>query len=383
MPQRKNFGDVLHGKSRRIKPDGAPERDVRGSWGGELLRFETKTTPAVGGIINLGRGDLIPGSVTVKNSGTGEAYSEASYTVNHLRGRIINNALPVGATVDIGYFYNDPVVEGHIIYGPNGEMEQRGILEVRGSGVSVIDNPAGDRIVLDITGGGAAIATSGLTWRSAWNTNDTYYLNDAVSYQGESWRALQGNVGAAPVEGPNWTILAARGTPGTAGATGAPGATGPAGATGAAGTPGAAGATGPKGDTGTPGTAGATGPAGATGATGTTGPAGTAGTPGATGATGPAGAAGSAGPTGPTGATGATGPAGISWKGDWNNTSPYGVNDAVYYQGSTWRATVAHSGKTPGVDPQWSPVALGGTGGSGSTGGGGARYASLVKMRAA
>lgn len=84
---------------------------------------------------------------------------------------------------------------------------------------------------------------------------------------------------------------------------------------------------------------GATGPAGPTGATGAQGPAGVAGPVGAT------------GPQGPTGATGAAGAAGLTWRGDWTTTDTYATNDAVYYAGSSYRATapITAGGPPPGT----------------------------------
>jgi hypothetical protein len=114
---------------------------------------------------------------------------------------------------------------------------------------------------------------------------------------------------------------------------------------------------------------GPTGPAGVTGNTGATGPTG------ATGATGPAGIDSTAdGPTGPTGATGASGPAGeigINWQGSWDENVNYVVNDAVFYEGSSWFAsTDPDIGSVPSdTSPYWDALAVKGSQGeAGATG---------------
>src|SRR5439155_20213153 len=72
--------------------------------------------------------------------------------------------------------------------------------------------------------------------------------------------------------------------------------------------------------------------------TGATGPQGLPGATGATGLQGPTGPIGPTGATGATGTTGATGPAGLNWLQTWSSTAPYVVNDAVYFNGSSYIA---------------------------------------------
>lgn len=54
----------------------------------------------------------------------------------------------------------------------------------------------------------------GLIWRDAWLNTTTYNNNDAVSYGGSSWIALQANTGQMPATGVYWALLAAKGTDG-------------------------------------------------------------------------------------------------------------------------------------------------------------------------
>jgi hypothetical protein len=203
-----------------------------------------------------------------------------------------------------------------------------------------------------------------MTFKGAWSNGTGYAVNDAVTFNGSTYIAAQGNSSNEPDNYPGvWSLLAVEGSqglqgvPGAAGTNGATGATGPAGPTGATGATGppvtfqggwligtsyalgdavsygnssyialqanvgrepdnsptywgllaAAGAAGPVGATGPQGLQGPTGFAGATGATGLQGPTGSAGATGATGATGPAGPTGATGATGPAGPTGANG----------------------------------------------------------------------------
>ena len=78
---------------------------------------------------------------------------------------------------------------------------------------------------------------------------------------------------------------------------------------------------------------------------------------------GPQGPQGVQGPVGPTGATGASG---LNWRGVYNSGTSYSVNDAVYYDGSSWfspNGTAA--GNTPAIPSiYWFPLALEGAQGA-------------------
>ena len=61
----------------------------------------------------------------------------------------------------------------------------------------------------------------------------------------------------------------------------------------------------------------------------------------------------------PRGATGATGE--ITWKGGWSNSTAYGTNEAVYYNGSSYIAIVNNQNVTPGSDnTKWNIMAQAG-----------------------
>lgn len=53
-----------------------------------------------------------------------------------------------------------------------------------------------------------------VVWKGTWGAGTSYVANDAVYYQGSSWRAIQSNINQAPVAGPNWTLLAQKGADG-------------------------------------------------------------------------------------------------------------------------------------------------------------------------
>jgi hypothetical protein len=89
----------------------------------------------------------------------------------------------------------------------------------------------------------------GLVWRGGWTSANNYAPNDAVSYQGGSYKAVFSNSNDPPPS-PNWLLLAQKGDQGATGAAGATGATGPPG---------------PQGDQGPAGPVGPQGPAGPAG----------------------------------------------------------------------------------------------------------------------
>lgn len=259
------------------------------------------------------------------------------------------------------------------------------------------------------------IGPQGLVWRGAWSSSTAYAANDAVTYSGSSYRRkLSGTTATIPSgDTTNWELIASKGDTGDTGATGEIGSTGPAGPsnvlsigtvnTGSEGSLASATITGtspsqtlnltiPRGNT------GATGETGATGATGDTGPAGPANTLAigtvTTGAAGsnagasitgtspnqtlsliiPKGDKGDKGDQGNTGSTGATGPAGLLWRGTWSSSTAYVINDAVTYNGSSYRRKVAGTTSTsPNTDPtNWALLASkgdkGDTGSTGATG---------------
>jgi hypothetical protein len=216
----------------------------------------------------------------------------------------------------------------------------------------------------------------------------------------------------------SWTELPYGGIQGELGPTGptGPSVTGPTGADSTV--------TGPTGATGDTGPTGLTGPTGATGDTGPTGPTGADSTvEGPTGPTGPQGEQGvgisilgsyeteealniaqptgtvgdaylvggdlyvwddvseewenvgniqgPTGPTGVTGDTGPTGPIGINWQGSWDENINYVVNDAVFYEGSSWFALADPDiGSVPSdTSPYWDALAVQGSHGpTGATG---------------
>jgi len=196
-----------------------------------------------------------------------------------------------------------------------------------------------------------------------------------------------GNTGPAGPEGPEglsaYEVALAQGFVGTEddwiaslqGEDGVPGADGAQGPIGPAGPAGPAGPEGPEGPQGPQGPTGATGAAGtsATVGVGTT----------TTGAAGTNASVTNSGTTSaavfnftiPRGDTGNTGPAGLVWRNAWAAGTAYAVNDAVTYNGSSYRRKVAGTTATaPNADAtNWELLASkGDTGATGATGSAGA-----------
>ena len=234
-------------------------------------------------------------------------------------------------------------------------------------------------------------ADGDMTWAGEWSSSSNYVANQVVYYAGSAYICIQGNSNLRPDQNTTqWTLMVQKGDTGATGATGAAGATG---------AKGAVGDTGPQGPTGATGITGPQGPQGPQGAQGDAGSAATvtvgsvskvagsaaatitnsgtnqaailnfeipSGADGAAGTaasvtvgtvtTGTAGSSASVSNSGDTSSAvlnftiprGDTGPSGdITWRGGWNASTAYGVNEAVYYSGSSYVSTQANTNKRP------------------------------------
>ena len=157
----------------------------------------------------------------------------------------------------------------------------------------------------------------GLTWKSNWCETVEYCYNDIVKYNCSIYIAICPNTNTCPEGECNecWELMICQGP------VGPQGETGPAG---------------PQGETGPTGPQGETGPAGPQGETGPTGPPGPPGPQGETGPAGPPGPEGPLGLAGPQGKAGLNGKLINSWKGLWNETTEYQINDMISYNGSSY-----------------------------------------------
>jgi hypothetical protein len=154
--------------------------------------------------------------------------------------------------------------------GPTGAKGDKG--DKGDTGATGAQGPAGAT-------GPAGANGSSIVFKDAWPTNAPYLSNQVVTYDGQTFIALNDNDGSvAPDVSADWLLMAAKGADGAVGAQGPQGPAGTNGTNGTNGADGAAGAQGPQGP------AGPAGPTGAAGAAGTTGPAGPTGSTGATGA---------------------------------------------------------------------------------------------------
>lgn len=129
---------------------------------------------------------------------------------------------------------------------------------------------------------------------------------------------------------------------------------------GSSGVPGGPGPQGPQGPQGPAGADGDDGDDGAQGIQGLQGPAGSNGQKGDTGATGAQGQQGIQGVAGPKGDPGPPSPAGLTWQGEWDNSTAYSLNDTVGYNGASYFCIQAHTGAAPTEntnDPNWALIA--------------------------
>ena len=142
-----------------------------------------------------------------------------------------------------------------------------------------------------------------MVFRGSYSSSVNYAANDAVSFQGASYISMAAsNQGNTPGLNPaRWNVLAAQGAAGAQGLTGAAGATGSQGASGPQGLPGAA---------------------------------------------------------------GATGAVGLNNRGTWNFAASYQVNDAAFFDGSTYLAQGSSFGMQPDLYPAaWAVLAQKGSAG--------------------
>ena len=89
-------------------------------------------------------------------------------------------------------------------------VEQKRTIIRTAEGVKLIrTDTKGARVIREGIGGRAG--PPGIQWLGVWSSATTYVFADTVSYLGSSWRALRTNTNVTPVEGLDWTILAAEG----------------------------------------------------------------------------------------------------------------------------------------------------------------------------
>lgn len=75
--------------------------------------------------------------------------------------------------------------------------------------------------------GPTGAAGRSLTWRGEYDPEDTYQVDDLISYLGSTWMCVQANTTQHPGQAPTrWDLAAAKGDSGATGAVGATGATG-------------------------------------------------------------------------------------------------------------------------------------------------------------
>ncbi|MCX5691548.1 MAG: hypothetical protein NTV94_17445, partial [Planctomycetota bacterium] len=160
--------------------------------------------------------------------------------------------------------------------GLTGATGAQGIQGIAGNqGPIGLTGPAGPQGSIGVSGPAGPVGPQGapgLVWVGTWSNAQVYLPDNAVSFNGSSYRALSFNFGLVPDMNPAaWAVIAMKGDTGAAGPTGPMGAVGPQGPQGVAGIDGAIGPIGPQGPIGLTGATGSQGPIGLTGATGATG----------------------------------------------------------------------------------------------------------------
>ena len=220
-------------------------------------------------------------------------------------------------------------------------------------------------------------ADGDITWEGEWSSSTTYTQNEAVQYNGSSYVCLQGNSNLIPPNNTSaWSLMTSKGDTGATGAVGSAGTitigtttTGSAGGNATVTNSGTSSEAVlnfsiPKGTTGATGTQGSKGDTGDTGATGA----------GATVAIGSVstlaeGQAATVTNIGndtaavfnfgiPMGQTGAQGT--FRWKGAYNNSYTYGVNDVSYYNGSSYVCVQGTVGNNPTNTTYWDKMSSAG-----------------------
>ena len=220
-------------------------------------------------------------------------------------------------------------------------------------------------------------ADGDITWEGEWSSSTTYTQNEAVQYNGSAYVCLQGNYNVIPPDNTSaWSLMTSKGDTGATGAVGSAGTitigtttTGSAGGNATVTNSGTSSEAVlnfsiPKGTTGATGTQGSKGDTGDTGATGA----------GATVAIGSVstlaeGQAATVTNIGndtaavfnfgiPMGQTGAQGT--FRWKGAYNNSYTYGVNDVSYYNGSSYVCVQGTVGNNPTNTTYWDKMSSAG-----------------------
>ena len=220
-------------------------------------------------------------------------------------------------------------------------------------------------------------ADGDITWKGEWWSGTTYTANEAIQYNGSSYVCLQGNTNLIPPDNTSaWSLMTSKGDIGATGAVGSAG-TVTIGTT----TTGSAGGNASVTNSGTSSEAvlNFNIPKGVSGATGIQGPQGQTGATGAVGdnatiaigtistlaentnatvvniGTDTAAVLNFGLPMGQTGAQGT-----FRWKGAYNNSYVYGVNDVVYYNGSSYVNIQGVSGQVPTNTTYWEKMAAAG-----------------------
>src|SRR5262245_41630030 len=152
-------------------------------------------------------------SFTANNAiGSGKVTGEAPSSKDE-KGRY-NNVDPKFTTISIVDFATGPPgMKGDKgdkgDNGPQGQVGPPGPIGPQGPAGA--QGPAGPTGATGEQGPAGPQGPKGLNWKGAWDAATHFVADDAVSFNGSSWRALRDNVNVTPIEGADWTIVAPRG----------------------------------------------------------------------------------------------------------------------------------------------------------------------------
>lgn len=236
------------------------------------------------------------------------------------------------------------------------------------AGQNISISVSGDLITVSSSVPAGPAGEPGLVWKGTWNSSTTYAMKDVVSYNGSSYVCKVSTSTNSQPPSSHWDLLAQKGD------AGATGAAGPTGATGATGPQGIQGVAGPKGLT----WKGAWNSSDTYNIDDAVHRNGSAWVAIASNSNAdPSTSAsnwsllaqkGDVGATGPAGPTGSTGQPGLVWKGTWAADTVYSVNDAVTYNGSSYRVVTAHTSDSVNIPPNSNLELLASKGDAGATG---------------
>lgn len=152
MPIPGSLGGAVHTKANRRRDVEVRSKATRLD-GEKTEEFDEEifAAQALGTSVRLNHTNLVKFAAKITRVSDGHEYVRGTdYTVGWVVGRWTNLAITPGTSVKVSYFHEELAVDGHVIFGPAGEVEQRRNLQVQG-GVTVTDDAANERTIIDVS----------------------------------------------------------------------------------------------------------------------------------------------------------------------------------------------------------------------------------------